>query len=90
MSPMAPKLSDVEHMVRPEPRAPGWKGARDLGPHAQPTLELDGMALAVVEANGLDAREGVERMSEADGRILPAREQHQGSIVSRGHRLLPS
>ena len=40
------------------------------------------MSLAVVEANGLDAREGVERMSEADSRILAAREQHQGAGVT--------
>ena len=64
-------------MVRPEPRAPGWEGARDLSPHALPAFELDSMSLAVVEADGLDAREGVERVGEADGRILPAREQHQ-------------
>ena len=63
-------------MVRPEPRAPGGEGARDLGPHPLPAFELDGMALAVVEADGLDAHEGVERMSEADGRILSTREQH--------------
>ena len=29
------------------------------------------MALAVVEANRLDAREGLERMSEADGKSCP-------------------
>ena len=63
-------------MVWPVPLAPGGEGARDLSPHAVPAFELDSMPLAVVEADGLNAREGVERVGEASGGILPAREQH--------------
>ena len=59
-------------MVWPEPLAPGGEGAGDLSPHALPAFELDGMSLALVEADGHDAREGVERVGEADGGILPA------------------
>ena len=38
------------------------------------------MALVVVEADGLDAREALERPGQADRRILPAGEQHQRGV----------
>ena len=66
-------------MVWPEPRAPSGEDAGDLAPHALPALKFHAMPLAIVEANGLDALIAVERVSQADGQILPAREQHQCS-----------
>src|SRR5439155_12348032 len=53
------------------------------------TVELDRVALAVAEADGLDAREIRERPREAGGRILAAGEEHQslfahGSVVIAG------
>ena len=46
--------------------------------HHQPLIELDAMALSVVEGDGLDVLEAVERPGEAGGGILAAGEQHQG------------
>ena len=46
---------DVEHMVRPEPRRPSGAASRDLRAHTLAAFELDAVALAVVEADGLDA-----------------------------------
>ena len=69
-------------MIGAEAGAPSREGAGDLGPHALPAFELDGMALTVVETDRLDAREPVERVGEADGGILSAREQHQSSVVA--------
>ena len=44
-------------------------------------VELGRVALAVGKADGLDALIALERPGEADGRILPAGEQHQCRIV---------
>ena len=46
---------DVEHMVGPEPRTPGWEDAGDLAPHRLPALQFHAVPLAIVEANGLHA-----------------------------------
>jgi hypothetical protein len=43
-----------------------------LRPHVQPALQLDQVALAVVEADGLDVGVAIERVGEADGRVLAA------------------
>ena len=43
-------------------------------------VELDGVALAVVEAQRLHAREAAERPGEAGGGILAAGKQHQGGL----------
>src|SRR5581483_4488286 len=72
---------DVDHVVRPEPLAPGGKAAGDLRPHALAAVELDPVPLAVVETDRLDALVAAQRKAEADGRILPAREQHQRSSL---------
>jgi len=37
-----------------------------------PAIELDAVALAVVEADGLDVLEALERPGEAGGRVLAA------------------
>ena len=47
------------------------------------------MALAVVEADGLDAREALERPGEADGGILPAGEQDEAVSGSKPTRFNP-
>src|SRR5262249_3303245 len=66
-------------MVRPEPHPPSRKAADDLVPHVLPAFEFDGVTLAIVEADRLDARKPVERISKADCRVLSPREQHQRS-----------
>ena len=45
---------------------------------------LDGMALAVVEADRLDACMALERPGEAGRGVLAAGEQHQGAAVGDG------
>jgi hypothetical protein len=41
------------------------------------------MALAVIEADGLDAGKALERPGQADGRILPAGEQDERGFRAR-------
>jgi hypothetical protein len=56
--------------------------------HARPHVELDRIALAIVEADRFDAIETVERPGEAGRRILAAGEQRQRARFV--HRSIPS
>ena len=50
------------------------------------------MALAIVEADGLDLRKALKRPGEADGRILPAGKQHKrdvGGDSAQARRSIP-
>ena len=53
--------------------------AGDLGADHGALVELHGVALAVGEADGLDALVALQRPGEADGGVLPAGEQHEGT-----------
>ena len=65
-------------MVVAQARAPaGVERGKRLA-HAGAAIELDAVALAVVEADGLDVRVPRERPREAGGGILAAGKQHQG------------
>ena len=57
-----------------------------------PLVELDAVALAVVEADGLDMAVSVERPGEAGGAVLAAREQDQRGLhqPSRFGNIRPS
>ena len=46
-------------------------------------FELDGVTLAVVEAEHFDARKALQRPGQAGGGILPAGEQHQRGFGRR-------
>ena len=75
---MAPSVGELQHVVVAEPRAPrrgtgGAISARITGR----CVELDGVALAVGEADGLDARVALERPGEADRGVLAAGEQYE-------------
>src|SRR5215470_3409320 len=72
-------------MVVAEPPAPGRVERGHLLADARPHLELDRVALAVGKADGLDAREALERPGEAYGRILAAGEQHQRGVAAQSH-----
>jgi predicted carbohydrate-binding protein with CBM5 and CBM33 domain len=48
--------------------------------------ELNGMPLAIIEADGLDAREALERPSETNGRILSAGKENESFVSAKGHR----
>src|SRR5690349_17098440 len=75
-------------MVIAEPFRPGRPQRRQALAQPPAHLELGAVALAVVEADGLDAGETFERPREADGRILAAREQHQGGVArGQGHAI---
>ncbi len=82
-----------EHVILAEALPPGGVDGREAGAQALPAIELDPVALAVIEAQRLDAGVTVERPGEAGGRILPAGEQDEGRVVSRDalsrHRTRP-
>ena len=67
----------MNDVVVAEPLRPLRANACDALAHARTHLELDAVALAVVEADGLDTGEALERPGEADGGILPAGKQHE-------------
>src|SRR5262249_6879468 len=67
----------VDELTLAEPLAPTRPHRRK--PLAQPRtdLKLGAVALPVVEADGLDPGEALERPGEAHGRILPTGKQHE-------------
>ena len=76
---------ELDQVVVAEPRPPVGIERRQVLADARAQFELDGMALAVVEADGLHAGEARQRPGQADGGILPAGEQHEGGVVGEGH-----
>ncbi len=64
-------------MVIPEPIGPLRIEPDDLLSHTLPALKLNTVSLSVVETDSLDPGVGAQRVPEADGRILPAREEDQ-------------
>jgi hypothetical protein len=63
---------DLENMIFAQARCPARKLLAYLLNDNFSAVELDAVALAVVEADGLDLLEALERPGEAGGRILPA------------------
>jgi hypothetical protein len=63
-------------MVVAKTRGPFRAQAPQAFANGRPHRKLHRMALAVVEADSLDACEALERPGETDGGILPAGEQH--------------
>ena len=69
-----------------KPRTPRWRHFRQTRAQNRALAEFDDVALAVVEADCLDAREARQRVGEAGGRVLSAGEQHQRGIAGKvGH-----
>src|SRR3546814_11791299 len=73
-------------MVVAEARSPFGKSTAHPVAHDSAAVEFDEVTLPVIEPDRLHAVETVERPGEAHGRILAAREQHEG--VLRHSRLL--
>jgi hypothetical protein len=48
--------------------------------HALACFELGTMALVIIEADGLDASEALERPGETNGRVLSSGEQDQRAV----------
>ncbi len=69
--------AQVQQVVVAEPGGPLRKAVPNRLPHDQALVQLDRVALAVVEGDRLHMRVARQRPGEAGGRILPAGEQHQ-------------
>ena len=63
-------------MILPELRPPVRKPLPQCREESLAHLKLDRMGLAVIEGNGLDMIEPVQRPGETGGRILPAGEKN--------------
>ena len=72
-------------MVFAEPLAPRSRELRQPLANARAHVELDGVALAIIEPDGLDPGKALQRPGEADRRILTAREQNQ-RVTEQAHR----
>ncbi len=59
-------------MVGTEPITPSGELRLELGKYPRPDVQLDPVALTVVEANRLDPVEAVERPRQASRRVLAA------------------
>jgi hypothetical protein len=82
-----PQHAEVDHVIGAEPVRPNRLQRPKCGPQRRGAIELDRVALAIAEADRLDARETVERPGETCRRILTAGKQDQRlSIIE--HRML--
>src|SRR5581483_9810705 len=68
-----------DHMILAEPGFPFRLDREDLRADFRPHVELDAVALAVIEADRFHARETIERPGETNGGILPAGKQNKRS-----------
>jgi hypothetical protein len=75
---------ETDDVILAQPLGPGRTQRRHARAHAFARIELGTVALAIVEAHGLDAREALERPGQAHRRILSAGEQHEGGIGGDG------
>ncbi|MNT32937.1 hypothetical protein D3C72_1688430 [compost metagenome] len=62
-------------MIRPQPLGPLRQDVHHLLAHGLARLHLDRMALAIVEADSLDAFIALQRPGQAGGAVLSARKQ---------------
>jgi hypothetical protein len=68
-------------VVFAQARAPIGEGFAQPLQHRPPAIELDAMALAVVEADRFDMLVALQRPGQTGGRVLAAGEQHQRALV---------
>ncbi len=73
----------VHHMIRPQTVGKLWQHILHGFAHRQTRLHLDHMALAIVETDGLDAVELLQRPRKTGGTVLTARKQDQSGIGGR-------
>src|SRR5215813_15019909 len=71
---------ELDHMIFTQTGFPGSVQSRHAFAYARPHSEFDGVPLAVVESDRLDAGETLERPSEANRRVLPAGKENKCSI----------
>src|SRR5262245_24618105 len=78
---------DFDHMVLAEPRCPIRAQVRHTLAHARPYLKLDRIALAIGEADRLDADESLECPGKADRRIQTAGKKDECRLQGNIHDL---
>ena len=77
-------------MVGAEPARPGGEARTEAIEDRRPHVEFDPVALAIIEAQGFDMGEPLQRPGEAGRGILPARKEHDGAGgVLSGHHAIP-
>jgi hypothetical protein len=62
-----PQDGEVQQVIVPEPLAPSRRKPGEPSAKVRPAVQLDPVALAVVEADGLDPLEPLQRPGEAGG-----------------------
>ena len=78
VSETAPRAREVQHMVRAELFGPfGLQPGQSVAQNSA-LVEFDAVALAVIEAERLDALVTLQSPGQACGGILPAGKQNQG------------
>ena len=80
---------EVEDVVLAEARRPAREVPAQLRAHLEPAFALGRPALAVDEADRLDVVVALERVGEADGRVLAAREEDEGVARVASHAAPP-
>jgi hypothetical protein len=75
----------IDDMIRAELRRPVRELGAQRAENRRADVQFHPVALAIVEADRLDAREAVKRPGQAGRRILPARKQHQSLAIRRRH-----
>ena len=75
----------LDHVVLAEATGPVGVKFNNPVPNGLADRKLHRMALAVVEADGFDASETLQRPGQAYGGILPAGKQHQGGVGANRH-----
>ena len=73
-----PKAAQVQAMIGSEPFTPGWAMLEEPASKHPARGQFRGMALAVVEADGLDARIALQGPGETHRQVLSSGEQHKG------------
>src|SRR3546814_6204749 len=63
------------------------KALCQLVQHRLAAFQLDGVVLPIVETNGFDGAIALQCPGETDGRILSAREKHEGLVVRHVRQL---
>src|SRR5205085_2862477 len=80
----------VDDMVGAELGAPVDESLEQLRANVQARLELDQMALPVVEADRLDVGVAFERVRQADRGVLPTGEENERVARIKRHAALPA
>ncbi len=64
-------------MILTKPSGPAWAESHDLLADLGPLIELDAVALAVIETDRFDMIEAGKRPGETGRRILPSGKKHE-------------